>query len=73
MEVLEVRGWFVLVGLIVGLCMGPLRNHRSFVRRGISDLAEGKVGPLHWLVRCSSSSCSNDPWMLFTAISTSRR
>lgn len=43
MEELDVRGWFVLTGLIVGLLYGVVAQSTAFcVRRGISDLAEGK-------------------------------
>ena len=43
MEELDVRGWFVLTGLVVGLLYGVVAQSTAFcVRRGISDLAEGK-------------------------------
>jgi hypothetical protein len=45
MEQLEVRDWFVLVGLFVGLAYGFFAQSSRFcVRRGISDIAEGKGG-----------------------------
>jgi hypothetical protein len=45
MEQLEVRDWFVLVGLVVGLAYGFVAQSSMFcVRRGISDIAEGKGG-----------------------------
>ncbi|MDC0379497.1 YeeE/YedE family protein [Litorivicinus sp.] len=43
MEELDVRGWFVLTGLVVGLLYGVIAQSTAFcVRRGVSDLAEGK-------------------------------
>ena len=43
MEELDVGGWFVLTGLIVGLLYGVIAQSTAFcVRRGISDLVEGK-------------------------------
>lgn len=43
MEQLEVRDWFVLVGLVVGLAYGFIAQPSRFcIRRGISDIAEGK-------------------------------
>ncbi len=45
MEQLEVRDWFVLVGLVVGLAYGFIAQPSRFcIRRGISDIAEGKGG-----------------------------
>ncbi len=68
MEVLEVRGWFVLVGLIVGLLYGFIAQSSKFcVRRGISDLAEGKTGATltGWL-GALLVAVPMTQWMLFT-------
>jgi hypothetical protein len=63
MEELDVRTLYVLIGLVVGCLYGVFVQSTAFcVRRGISDLAEGKGGATltGWLGALLSCS-PNDP------------
>ena len=47
MEEFDVRSSYVLTGLVIGYFYGSFAQATAFcVRRGISDLAEGRVAPL---------------------------